>query len=211
MVTPPETPQSSVVSDSNQQISSSPYYLSTSDHPHHVLTPFFLNAENYEKWAKIARNNLLAKHKVGFVDGTLSQPPETSPDYSRWITTNSMLVGWLYASLDSKVQKAISFGDNTKVLWDNLKTHYYIGNQSRIHEIKTAISKCSQERQEVTDYFGKLKGMWYDLDDFEPLIDCCCTNENCSQRVKQLQRGDHEQNTSISHGSRSVKIWNDTY
>ncbi|ESQ29491.1 hypothetical protein EUTSA_v10023972mg, partial [Eutrema salsugineum] len=175
-----------------ETISSSPYYLSSSDHPHHVLTPMLLNGDNYEMWAKLARNNLVAKHKLGFIDGSLSKPSAESNDYQRWIQTNSMLVGWLYASLDPKVQKVISFVDNAKALWDNLKTRYSIGNASRVHQIKAAILACMQDGQEVADYFGKLKVMWDDLDDFEPLIDCCCSNATCPQRVKQVQRRDLE-------------------
>ncbi|ESQ50977.1 hypothetical protein EUTSA_v10023116mg, partial [Eutrema salsugineum] len=109
-----------------------------------------------------------------------------------WIQTNSMLVGWLYASLDPKVQKAISFVDNAKALWDNLRVRYSIGNASRVHQIKASIVGCTQDGQDVADYFGKLKIMWDDLDDFEPPIECCCSNGTCPQRVKQTQRRDLE-------------------
>lgn len=66
-----------------ERISSSPYYLSSSDHPHHVLTPVLLNGDNYEKWAKLARNNLIVKHKLGFIDGSLPKPNDESADYQR--------------------------------------------------------------------------------------------------------------------------------
>ncbi|CAL9247480.1 unnamed protein product [Arabidopsis halleri] len=175
-----------------ESITSSPYYLSSNDQPHHVLTSFLLNGENYEKWAKIARNNLAAKHKLGFVDGSILKPTSDSPDYKRWIQVNSMLCGWLYASLDPKIQKAISFVDNAKVLWDNLRIRYSIGNASRVHQIKSSIVACSQDGQDVAEYFGKLKVMWDDLDDYEPFIDYCCSSPTCPQRLKQQTRRDLE-------------------
>ncbi|XP_010495818.1 PREDICTED: uncharacterized protein LOC104772963 [Camelina sativa] len=173
-------------------ITSSPYHLSSNDQPHHVLTPFLLNGENYEKWAKIARNNLAAKHKLGLVDGSLLKPATDSPDYQRWVQVNSMLCGWLYACLDPQVQKVISFVDNAKVLWDNLRVRYSIGNASCVHQIKSSIARCAQDGQSVADYFGQLKVMWDDLDDFEPFIDCCCNSPSCPQRLKQQARRDLE-------------------
>ncbi|KAG7593962.1 GAG-pre-integrase domain [Arabidopsis thaliana x Arabidopsis arenosa] len=178
--------------ETKEAITSSPYYLSNNDQPHHVITPFSLDGDNYEKWAKIAKNNLSAKSKLGFVDGTLLKPAEDSSDYARWIKTNSMLCGWLYASLDPKVQKVVSFVDNARTMWENLRIRYSIGNTSRVHQIKASIAACSQDGQTIADYFGKLKIMWDDLDDFEPSIDCCCSSATCPQRLKQQRRRDLE-------------------
>ncbi|CAL9234357.1 unnamed protein product [Arabidopsis halleri] len=113
------------------------------------------------RWAKIARNNLAANHKLGLID-------------------------------DPKIQKAISFIDNAKVLWDNLRVRYSIGNASRVHQIKSSIVGCSQDGQDVAEYFGKIKVMWDDLDDYEPFIDCCCSSPTCPQRIKQQTRRDLE-------------------
>lgn len=65
-------------------------------------------------------------------------------------------------------------------------------NASRVHEIKASIVGCTEDGLEVADYFGKLKGMWDDLDDFEPIITCCCNNPTCPQSIKQSQRRDLE-------------------
>ncbi|KAG7568082.1 Reverse transcriptase RNA-dependent DNA polymerase [Arabidopsis thaliana x Arabidopsis arenosa] len=46
--------------------------------------------------------------------------------------------------------------------------------------------------QDVAEYFGKIKVMWDDLDDYEPFIDCCCSSPTCPQRIKQQTRRDLE-------------------
>ncbi|KAG7558923.1 Ribonuclease H-like superfamily [Arabidopsis thaliana x Arabidopsis arenosa] len=182
----------STSSSEKDAISASPYYLHPSDHPHHVLTPMLLNGENYERWAKLTRNNLQAKRKLGFIDGTLTKPPSDSPDYPRWLQTNSMLVGWLYASLDPHVQKSISVVDNARVMWESLKTRYSVGNASRVHQLKSDLVACRQNGMTAADYFGKLKVMWDDLDDYEPLLTCCCDQSACPHMLRQIQRRDNE-------------------
>ncbi|KAG7546410.1 Integrase catalytic core [Arabidopsis suecica] len=188
MTKPVDAPTSS----QKDEISASPYYLHPSDHPHHVLTPMLLNGDNYERWAKLTRNNLQAKKKLGFIDGTLTKPSSNSPDYPRWLQTNSMLVGWIYASLDPHVQKSISIADDAKVMWESLKTRYSVGNASRVHQLKSDLVACRQNGQTAADYFGKLKVMWDDLDDYEPLLTCCCDKTTCSHMLRQIKRRDHE-------------------
>lgn len=63
--------ETSRFSSDKDAISASPYNLHPSDHPHHVLTPMLLNGDNYEHWAKLTRNNLQDKQKLGFIDGLL--------------------------------------------------------------------------------------------------------------------------------------------
>ena len=108
-------------SSGNVPITTSPYYLHPSNHPHHVLTPILLNGDNYERWAKLARNNLRAKQKLGFIDGTLQKPAPTSADYDKWATVNSMLIGWLYASINPKIHHSISIVEISLVMWENLR------------------------------------------------------------------------------------------
>lgn len=197
MVTPPPSPPSgtsstTLTSTSEAKISNSPYYLHPSDHPHQVLTPILLNGDNYERWAKLARNNLRAKKKLGLIDGSLPRPATTSADYEQWATANSMLIGWLYASIDPKIHQSISVVDNAWVMWESLRARFSAGNAPRVHQLKADIAACQQTGQDVATYFGKLKFMWDDLDDYEPEIGCCCTNPTCEISLQHRKRRDHE-------------------
>lgn len=187
MVTSTESSQSN-----KDEISSSPFYLHPSDHPHHVLTPILLNGDKYERWAKLARNNLRAKQKLGSIDGTIKQPSVESKDYNRWVTVNSMLIGWLYASIEPKIHHAISVVENSQVMWESLKTRFSAGNAPRVHELKADIVACRQEEQDIASYFGKLKVIWDDLDDYEPALGCCCNKIDCSILLSHNKRCDHE-------------------
>ncbi|KAL2939017.1 Topoisomerase I damage affected protein 11 [Bienertia sinuspersici] len=51
-----------------------------------------LQGDNYEQWSKIECNNLHARNKLGFLDGTISISNVDSADYAQRGIVNSMLV-----------------------------------------------------------------------------------------------------------------------
>lgn len=81
-------------------LSPSPYTLYRSDNPRSMITPVMLNGENYNQWANEKLNALQAQRKTGFINGTINKPSSDSLDYDNWIAVNSMIVGWIRASID---------------------------------------------------------------------------------------------------------------
>jgi hypothetical protein len=70
----------------------SPYSLSSNDNLGNIITQVQLKGENYEDWARAVQIALRAKKKYGFIDGTVKQLTDDSPDVENWWTVNSMLV-----------------------------------------------------------------------------------------------------------------------
>ena len=97
-------------------IDASPYYLASSDNPGSLITSVLFTHENYSEWSTELRNSLQAKRKTGFIDGTIVKP-ETEPDLSRWLATNSMIVGWIRTSIDSKVRSTVTHVPEAYKLW----------------------------------------------------------------------------------------------
>ncbi|MCI45174.1 receptor-like serine/threonine kinase, partial [Trifolium medium] len=58
----------------------SPYDLNSNDNPGSIITQVQLRGENYDEWAKAMRTSLRARRKWGFVEGTVKQPDENSPE-----------------------------------------------------------------------------------------------------------------------------------
>ncbi|CAL1353999.1 unnamed protein product [Linum trigynum] len=52
----------------------SPYFLSQSDNPNQMYVGELLNETNYADWVYEMTTSLLAKNKLGFVDGSLAAP-----------------------------------------------------------------------------------------------------------------------------------------
>ncbi|RVW84005.1 hypothetical protein CK203_047294 [Vitis vinifera] len=51
------------------------FFLHRGDHPELVLVSHLLIGPNYNTWGRAMLMALNAKHKLGFVDGSISQPP----------------------------------------------------------------------------------------------------------------------------------------
>lgn len=70
-----------------------------------------LNGDNYVELAKEMQNALQAKCKTCFINGSLVKPSSFDPDFKNWQTVNSMIAGWIQASIEQKVKSNITFID----------------------------------------------------------------------------------------------------
>lgn len=105
---------SSAFESATEKTIASPYYLHPSDNTSQVQTPILLNGENYERWSKLMLNSLRAKRKIGFLDGSISQPSKDSADAEKWDMVNSMIIGWIYSSIEPRLRSSVSLVQNAK-------------------------------------------------------------------------------------------------
>ncbi|XP_057248362.1 uncharacterized protein LOC130590297 [Beta vulgaris subsp. vulgaris] len=134
------------------------------------------------------RNNLRAKNKLGFIDGTITVPDSKSPDFSQWGIVNSMLVAWIFNTLDVSVRSTMRFPDNVKSLWDDLRDRYSLGNGPRILELKNQIRDCRQNGRSVAIYFGELRQLQDELMSYCKLPVCTCL---AASEYIRLQETEH--------------------
>lgn len=162
----------------------SPYYLHPADNTGQVQTPILLNGGNYERWTKLMTNSLRAKRKTGFIDGTLKRPSKDSDDAEKWDMVNSMIIGWIYSSIEPKLRPSISLVDSAKAMWASLQRRFSVNDDTRLHQLLADITACKQDGETVEIFYGRLKVMWDDLADLDKGFTCCCENTECSSMVK---------------------------
>lgn len=133
----------------------SPYFLSHFDNPGVSITPVSLTGDNYAEWASELENALRAKRKIGFINGTLLMPDETEKpeEAEQWRTVNSMIVGWIRASISPMVRSTVTFTPDEYKMWSDLKKRFSIGNAVRVHQLKQELASCKQEGSTVLEYF----------------------------------------------------------
>lgn len=101
-------------------------------------------------------NALQAKRKMGFINGTLKKLASDSPNLDNWLTVNSMIVGWIRASIEPKVQSTATYISDAHLLLTELKDRFSVGNKIRIHQIKSQLASCRQDGQTILEYYGRL-------------------------------------------------------
>jgi hypothetical protein len=62
----------------------SPFYLHPSDHPGMNICPVILKGDNYPEWESSMRNAFRAKRKLGFLNGTVTQPYADASEIEDW-------------------------------------------------------------------------------------------------------------------------------
>lgn len=114
---------------------------------------------------------LKSQNKVDSIDGTISKPAITDPQFFTSDIVNSMICFWLVNSLDDLIRAHLSRLTNVKAMWDCLKTRYSIKNGPKIYKLW---SNLKQSGTSAMCNYTKLLGMWEDLSNISPLESCNC-------------------------------------
>ncbi|CAH9079515.1 unnamed protein product [Cuscuta epithymum] len=159
---------------------SSPYFLSSSDHPGMMICTVILKGENnYREWATAMKNAFRAKRKMGFLDGTIERPVTIPKDLEDWLTVNSMAVGWIMTSVDPLLRSNLAYMESAHDLWTDLDARFSVGDAMRTYELKELIRSCKQHGQPITIYFGQLQTLWEEYDGIRNFPQCKCNGCTC--------------------------------
>lgn len=127
-----------------EAVSSSPYALYGSDNHKSMITSVLLDGDNYNEWSTEMLNALQAKIKTGFINGSIMKPSSDDPNYENRKTINSMIIGWIRASIEPKVRSTVTFITNLYQLWTDLKQRFSVGNKIRVHQIRLNLPRVDK-------------------------------------------------------------------
>ncbi|PKI77566.1 hypothetical protein CRG98_002020 [Punica granatum] len=118
---------------------------------------------------------LIAKNKVGMVDGSVSKPPEGDPNRARWDMCNALVISWIFNTLDLELQSSVAYATVAQDLWEDLRERYSQGNDTRIYQLKAEIGSLKQEGMSVSRYYSRLKTLWDELENYLETPMCSCS------------------------------------
>lgn len=179
--------------DDKTKNTSSPYYLHPSDHPGMNICQVVLKGENFQEWERCMRNAFRAKRKLGFLDGVIKKPDDESLEIEDWWSVNSMLLAWLFNSIEPNLRSSISYFDTVKELWDDLRQRFSIGNGPRIQQLTSDLARCEQNGQSISSYYGKLKKLWDELSMYVSTKGCTCGKCECNWAAELSKERDERQ------------------
>ncbi|XP_074284560.1 uncharacterized protein LOC141609394 [Silene latifolia] len=191
-----------VLSTSSQpHITKPEYALSNSDGVSAKITHVILKGSNYTEWSKGFRNGLGAKRKLGFIDGSLKMPSDDSEDLNDWVTANCTVIAWIFNTVDPTIRSSISYRDTAAELWEDIRTRFSRGNGIKIYHLESEISDCKQQAEEtVMDFYGRIKKLWDDVNDYDALPSCACSGCKCNITVTLRNRRETQQTRQFLMG-----------
>lgn len=97
---------------------SHPLYLHPSDNPGSVHVAELLTGSNYLDWNRSMHKTLLAKNKIGLIEGSIPRPDVNDVVLSAWIRCNSMVVSWLRNSTVPRIRSSFLYLNNASQIWN---------------------------------------------------------------------------------------------
>jgi len=89
---------------------------------------------------------LIAKNKIGFIEGTISATLETKQPtkYAIWNQCNSMILSWLTHSVEADLAKGIIHAKSAHQVWQDLKDQFSQKYTPTIFHIQKFIATITQ-------------------------------------------------------------------
>ncbi|XP_023522882.1 uncharacterized protein LOC111786919, partial [Cucurbita pepo subsp. pepo] len=130
---------------------------------------------------------VIAKKKIGFIDGTIEEPSQdaNSTEFELWNQCNSMIISWLTHSIEADIAKSIIHAKTTHQVWIDLHDQFSQKNAPANFQIQNSIAMISQGTITLLAYFTKLKALWDELEVY-------CTPFTCNQRQIHVDQRDED-------------------
>ncbi|KAG7599299.1 Reverse transcriptase RNA-dependent DNA polymerase [Arabidopsis suecica] len=162
-----------------------PYYLHSADHAGLVLVSDRLTtASDFHSWRRSILMALNVRNKLGFINGTISKPPEDHRDFGAWSRCNDIVSTWLMNSVDKKIGQSLLFIATAQGIWNNLLSRFKQDDAPRIFDIEQKLSKIEQDSMDVSTYYTALLTLWEEHRNYVELPVCTCGRCECDAVVK---------------------------
>ncbi|KAL5553114.1 hypothetical protein UlMin_040515 [Ulmus minor] len=123
--------------------SSSLFYFSNGDHPGLHLVSTHLVGSNYNSWNRAMTMALVAKNKLCFLDGSITQPVVEDLIHGLWSRCNNMVMSWLLHSVSKDIVGSIMYLDNGVDMWNDFYDRFHQGNNLRVFQIKQLLNNLT--------------------------------------------------------------------
>jgi hypothetical protein len=117
---------------------------------------------------------LSAKSKLCLINGSMTKPSYSSPDFKAWMRYNDMVLSWIINSVSKEISASIIYINSAEAVWKDLKERFSQGNGPHIFQLQKYIAATSQNSNSVSSYFTQLKSIWDELYNYRPIPQCLC-------------------------------------
>ncbi|GAV59099.1 UBN2_3 domain-containing protein, partial [Cephalotus follicularis] len=123
------------------------------------------NEKYYLKWSQFVKTYLKGKGRLSHLLGTWLEPGD--PEFGVWDEADSMIMSWLWDSLDPTISDTCMFLKTAKEIWDSIhKTYSKVRDVAEVYEIKVKTSATKQGSRTLTEYANTLQNLWQELNHY---------------------------------------------
>lgn len=144
---------------SNNQDSTSVYYIHPSDANTTQLVSVKFNGTGYSNRKRSIMLSLSAKNKLGFVDGSVHKPDVTSGDYKVWERCNDLVCSWLLCNIDDSISQSVLFFKTAREIWLDLEDRFGYASMTQIFSIEQQLADLTQGSKNVSEFFTEIKAL----------------------------------------------------
>ncbi|XP_074307302.1 uncharacterized protein LOC141642406 [Silene latifolia] len=150
------------------------------EHTGHSITPVVFNGKNYDEWSRSFHLALIAKGKIGYINGTIIKPSPTSDKLESWTSTNALVTMWIFNTIAPGLRQQISLRPEAKHVWLDIKNRFSQSNEARIYQLQAELLACRQGPTEsLMDYYGRMTAIWDAIIEHDTFPSCSCNPCAC--------------------------------
>ncbi|XP_021836154.1 uncharacterized protein [Spinacia oleracea] len=126
-----------------------------------------------------------------FVDGTLPKPTGVTEAIA-WDRANNMVCGWILRSLGPATAKSVLLLRIARDAWKDLEDRFGHSSVAQLYSLQQELLNMSQGNGDISTFFTKMKVLWDQLDDANPIPYCECGACTCNL-TKKFMKIQHDQ------------------
>lgn len=166
--------------------SSNPLYLHPADHPGMILVSKSFDGSGFGAWKRAITIALSAKNKLGFINGTISRPADSS--LALWQRCNDMVISWILNTLSREISESVLYTETAQRLWTELNDRYGQANGAKLYQLQKNLCQISQGTNDIATYFTKIKSNWDELNALTLIPQCSCGASHLLAKREEDQR-----------------------
>ncbi|XP_076898287.1 uncharacterized protein LOC143551826 [Bidens hawaiensis] len=116
---------------------------------------------------------------MGFVDGSIPRPDQTSDTYMAWLRCDTMIKGWLTTAMEKDIRGSVKYSNTSIEIWSNIREQFGKESAPRAYMLKQSLTMTRQEGASVSTYYIKFRSLWDEIQTVFPPPRCTCGNCLC--------------------------------
>lgn len=148
-----------------------------------LQSAYKLNGKNYLIWSQAVKTYLKGKGKLKHL--TEGVPNKEDPNFHTWDETDSMIMFWLWESMEPTVSVSCMFLKTAKDVWDFIKRSYSKAKDEALtFELTVKAYSTKKGEKTITEYGNLLQSLWQELDQYQ-VLEMKCKDDATQWRTFQ--------------------------